>query len=132
MIYETRYSIFPLGDSAITVDFGNVIDETINRHVMALFYQFQKDPLPGMIEAVAAYSSLTVYYDAFQLRKTIAADKTVYQWMEEQLTTKVMMPEELFKLKLPVRKEKVAEALSFLTDNKKIKHTKDNLLIWCT
>jgi len=55
----------------------------------------------------------------------------IFQWMEEQLKTKVMMPEELFKLKLPVRKEKVAEALSFLTDNKKIKHTKDNLLIWC-
>ncbi len=51
--------------------------------------------------------------------------------MEEQLRAKIMMPEELFKLKLPVRKEKVADALSFLTDNKKIKHTKDNLLIWC-
>ena len=56
----------------------------------------------------------------------------IYQWMEIQLKSKVMMPEELFKLKLPARKEKVAEALSFLTDNKKIKHTKDNLLIWCS
>jgi len=82
---ETAYRIFSLGDSAITVDFGNVIDETINRQVMTLFYQFQKVPLPGMIEAVPAYSSLTVFYDLFYLRKFVAADKTVYQWMEEQL-----------------------------------------------
>ncbi len=55
---------------------------------------------------------------------------TVYIWLEKTLTENSMMPEELFKLKMPVRKEKVAEALSFLTDNKKIKHTKDNQLIW--
>jgi inhibitor of KinA len=85
MTYELRYSIFPLGDSAITVDFGNIIDETINRQVMALFYQLQNHPLKGMIEAIPAYSSLTIYYDAFQLRKTIVINKTVYQWMEEHL-----------------------------------------------
>lgn len=92
MNYETPYRIFSLGDSAITIDFGNVIDETINRQIMALFYQFQKDPLPGMIEAVPAYSSLTIYYDVFKLRKTIAADKTVYQWMEEELRKKLQEP----------------------------------------
>jgi inhibitor of KinA len=85
MTYELRYSIFPLGDSAITVDFGNIIDETINRHVMALFYQLQNHPLPGMIEAIPAYSSLTIYYDAFQLSKKNQTDKTVYEWMKEQL-----------------------------------------------
>ena len=51
-------------------------------------------------------------------------------WMKEQLTGNKIMPEELLKLNLPVRKEKVMEALSFLTDNKKIIHTAENLLIW--
>ena len=92
MTYETRYSISPLGDSAITVDFGNVIDETINRQVMALFYQFQNNPLPGMIEAVPAYSSLTVYYDVFQLKKIVTAGKTVYEWTEEQLRKRLQEP----------------------------------------
>lgn len=82
---EAPYRIFPLGDSAITVDFGNVIDETINRQVMNMFYHLQQNPLPGMIEAVPAYSSLTVFYDLIYLRKLVAADNTIYGWMEEQL-----------------------------------------------
>jgi|SRR5882724_6005045 len=92
MNYEAPYHIFPLGDSAITVDFGNLIDETINQRVMALFNQLQNSPLPGMIEAVPAYSSLTVYYDVFHLRKLVSSGKTVYEWMEEQLKKKLQQP----------------------------------------
>ena len=39
------YRIFPLGDTAITVDFGNYIDEAINREVIARFHQLQQHPL---------------------------------------------------------------------------------------
>lgn len=92
MNYKLPYHIFPLGDSAITVDFGNLIDETINQQVMALFYQFRNKPLPGMIEAVPAYSSITIYYDVVQLRKVIPTDKTVYEWMSEQLQDSVQQP----------------------------------------
>ena len=92
MTYELRYSIFPLGDSAIMVDFGNKIDETINEQVMALFCQLRDHPLLGMIEAVPAYSSLTIYYDTFQLSKKIPVDKTVYEWMKEQLQKKLQEP----------------------------------------
>ncbi|MEI9908696.1 MAG: hypothetical protein WDO71_02925 [Bacteroidota bacterium] len=35
------YRIFPLGDAAVTIDFGNVIDDTINQKVLALFYSSQ-------------------------------------------------------------------------------------------
>jgi inhibitor of KinA len=79
------YRIFPLGDTAITIDFGNVIDETINSHVLALFHQLRLHPLPGMIEAVPAYSSLTVYYDVFGINKTGTAGKTVYDFLSGQL-----------------------------------------------
>ena len=63
------YNIFSLGDAAITVDFGNYIDIDINKEVIARFNQLQQTPLPGMIEAVPAYSSLTVYYDVAAIRK---------------------------------------------------------------
>jgi len=85
MNFETPYRIFPLGDSAITVDLGNVIDENINRQILTMFYHLQNNPLPGMIEAAPAYSTLTVFYDIVYLRKIIAPGKTVYEWMEEQL-----------------------------------------------
>lgn len=57
------YSIFPLGDSALIVDFGNVIDESINRRVLQLFQRLQSLSLPYVKDAVPAYASLTVHYD---------------------------------------------------------------------
>lgn len=86
------YRIFPLGDTAITIDFGNVIDEKINSNVLALFHRLSTDPLPGMIEAVPAYSSLTVYYDVFGIRKMGFNGKSVYEYISEQLTEQLKQP----------------------------------------
>jgi len=54
----------------------------------------------------------------------------VYNWLKLHLEGKPMMPEKLLQLKLPLRKEKVVETLTFLTDNKQIIHTAENILIW--
>jgi inhibitor of KinA len=85
MNYDVLYRIFPLGDTAITIDFGNRIDEAINQKVMAGFQQLQKDPLPGMIESVPAYSSLTLYYDISFIRKSVPKDQPAFDWIKEQL-----------------------------------------------
>jgi len=42
MKYKTDHRIFPLGDSAITVDFGNIIDEEINLNVLSRYQQLIK------------------------------------------------------------------------------------------
>jgi inhibitor of KinA len=78
------YKIFALGDGALIVDFGNIIDELLNKLVHAVFYQLQKDPVPGMIEALPAYSSLTIYYDIPFIRK-ISGQKTAFEWMTEKI-----------------------------------------------
>ena len=88
------YRIFPLGDTAITIDFGNCIDDLINKEVIARFNQFQQQPLPGMIEAVPAYSSLSIYYDVIALKKNIAAGQTIFDWMKTQLEEKLQQPVE--------------------------------------
>ena len=69
MSYDFTYRIFSLGDTAITIDFGNRIDETINEKVISLFHFLHKNPFPGMKEAVPAYSSLTVYFDVLFIKK---------------------------------------------------------------
>src|ERR1700733_7847770 len=56
------YRIFPLGDSALTLDFGNFLDENVNERVIALFDSLREDPLPGVKDLVPAYSSLTVFF----------------------------------------------------------------------
>jgi inhibitor of KinA len=85
MEYKTDYRIFPLGDSAITVDFGNIIDEEISMNVMAWFHHLTNDPVEGVIEIVPAYSSLTVHYDMLSVAKNIPKGQQVYSWMRERI-----------------------------------------------
>ena len=86
------YHIFPLGDAAVTIDFGNVINEEVNNKVLALFHQLRTDPLPGMIEAVPSYSSLTIYYDVYNTSKTIPVDGSVYEYVSGQLNDRLKQP----------------------------------------
>lgn len=88
------YRIFPLGDTAITIDFGNCINEAINNEVIARFNQFQQQPLPGMVEAVPAYSSLSIYYDMIALRKKVVPGQTIFDWMKTQVEEKLQQPVE--------------------------------------
>ena len=90
----TKHKIFAISDSALTIDFGNVINETINSKVLSLFREFQNNPPEGVIETIPAYSSLTVYYNIFQLSKSIPSDKTVYEWVSLQLEERLLhLPE---------------------------------------
>jgi inhibitor of KinA len=114
MNYTTLpYRIFPHGDSAITVDFGNTINEAINNEIIARFNELKHYPLPGMIEAVPAYSSLTIYYDVMKVRKAIPASPsmklqrsmaghTAFEAFKQQLEEK---------LQQPVQQKNVAERL---------------------
>ena len=79
------YKISSLGDNALIIDFGNIIDESINKVVHSLFYQLQNDPIQGMIEAVPAYSSLTIYYDVLFIRNKLNQQMTAFAWIAESL-----------------------------------------------
>ena len=87
---DLPYKIFALGDSAITVDFGNVIEEEINKRVIALFQHFCQSPFQGMVEAVPTYSSLTIYYDVFALQKKVDKQKTIYEWVKDNIEKKML------------------------------------------
>jgi inhibitor of KinA len=57
------YTIFPLGDSALTIDFGNIIDLHTNQKVIGLFHLLKNKAITGIKDIVPAYSSITIYYD---------------------------------------------------------------------
>lgn len=86
------YRIFPLGDAAVTVDYGNYINEEINKEGIARFNQLRQNPLPGMIEVVPAYSSFSVFYDLKILKNKIQSHKTVFDWMRQQLEDRLQEP----------------------------------------
>lgn len=55
--------IYELGDSALTIEFGNEISGSVHQEVMKRFYQFQSFPLPGTLDLIPAYASLTIVFD---------------------------------------------------------------------
>jgi len=55
--------IFPLGDSALTIEFGNEISIVLNNQAVALANYFSEHSFDGLIEVVPAYASVTVFYD---------------------------------------------------------------------
>lgn len=83
------WRIYALGDDAVTIEFGNSISESYNRKVMQLFTAVQQVPLPGMLEVVPAYSSLTIYYDIFLLRNNTASEVTVQQFVISEIVKRM-------------------------------------------
>ena len=57
-------TISPVGDRAISIDFGQVIDPTINRHIRQTIERIKEFQLDGIIELVPTYCALLVEYDA--------------------------------------------------------------------
>lgn len=79
------YNILSLGDAAIIVDFGNCIDKSVNKLVHAVFYRLQNKPIPGMIEAVPAYCSITIYYDVLLIRNKLSKQMTAFEWVSDKI-----------------------------------------------
>ncbi len=88
------YTIFPLGDSAITVDFGNRICEENHVRVLNLYSHLREHGLPGMTEALPAYSSLTVFYQPLFFTRDIQSGRSAYERMKEGLEQKIRLTAE--------------------------------------
>ncbi|HYH15426.1 MAG TPA: 5-oxoprolinase subunit PxpB, partial [Flavisolibacter sp.] len=79
---QKPYTIYPLGDTAITLDFGSVIDTATNKQVLKLFQKLKQLSLPFISDVVPAYASLTVYYDVVKVRQHIDGDTTAAKAIE--------------------------------------------------
>ena len=66
--FSLHYRIEPLGDSAVIVEFGTEIDESIYRHVQQLIQLFEETKPKWLIEYVPAYTTVTVFYDPLSIR----------------------------------------------------------------
>lgn len=83
------YTIFPIGDSALTLDFGNFVDRRINIHVLSLFNHFKRKNIVGLLDVVPAYSSLSFHYNILTVRqshtKGFTAFEIIKQLIEKEL-----------------------------------------------
>lgn len=59
--------IVPLGDSAITITFGNKIDEGIHQQIHQFLHVFRRNKVVGVFECVPAYTSISIFYDPVRI-----------------------------------------------------------------
>ena len=62
--------IFPLGENALTVEFGDTLSEPLNDAAIGLANYFSDNPFPGFVEAVPAISSTTIFYSCHAVSDT--------------------------------------------------------------
>jgi len=75
--------IYPLGDQAIVVSFGNVTSPVIHDRVMALHQWVHSQNFPGVVDIVTAYSSLSICYDSAGLMR--AGVESPFTFLKEKL-----------------------------------------------
>jgi inhibitor of KinA len=76
---KDAFKIFPLGESALTLDLGSKISTRLNEKVIALSAYLDSHPFPGFIESVPAYSSITIYYDLITVRRNFPDFVSAYE-----------------------------------------------------
>ena len=79
------YSIFPLGDQAVTLDVGNgnCIDEPSNIRALALHDWLKAHRFQGILDIIVAYSSVSVFYDTALIRTTDSAYSRIASFLRQ-------------------------------------------------
>lgn len=102
------HRIYALNEQSLTIEFGKEISPAVNDQVMALHHALQDQPFRGFMESVPAYTTLTVYYDLFQITKekgvgVTSARQFVSNKISERLTLLAFIePSSLTVLEIPV------------------------------
>ncbi|WP_052013258.1 5-oxoprolinase subunit PxpB [Halalkalibacter akibai] len=65
---DQNIKIDPVSETAVTVSFGDEINLTIHQQVQALSSYLEKNPFQGFVEAVPAFTSVTVFYEPLKIQ----------------------------------------------------------------
>lgn len=94
-----KYVCYPLGDSAIVIQFGEVIDPAINRQIGLICAWLDEYTFEGFVEYVPAYTTITIYYqpwivsykDTLNMVDEMLAEVTENQ-VEEEIRPVIEIP----------------------------------------
>lgn len=93
-----HYSIFSLGDAAVTIDLGNSINRELNLRVRRMQGWIAAHTFPGLKDIVVAYSSLSLFYDPVVIRHTFPGFDTAFECISDKLQQAYRHSEEIQKV----------------------------------
>jgi inhibitor of KinA len=75
-----RYPVqlFPLGDAALVLQFGDEISEQTHRTIQSVAVYLHEHPFAGLVEYVPAFTTLTVFYNPWLVEQNGHADPYAY------------------------------------------------------
>jgi inhibitor of KinA len=82
----SQYSIFPIGDSAVTIELGNYISQALNKKVISMQQWLQRHPFEGLQDIIVAYSSLSVIYNAAVVKAKCKPGTGIFPFVRQILT----------------------------------------------
>ena len=85
----TGYKIYPLGDEAITLSWGNTINEEQNRQIILLGQNLACQNIPGVLDIIPAYSSLTLIFNYINVLQQCKTGQSPFELMHTLLTNAV-------------------------------------------
>lgn len=91
----------PLGDSALTLVFGDTIDPLVHARILAVTRDLRARPPRGVTEVVPAYSTLGIWFDPLEREAADLASELVD--IAEQMNGQAGEPADSRELVIPVR-----------------------------
>lgn len=74
-----------MGDSAITLDLGNLVNPRLNQQALGIQRYLLQHPFEGLKDVWVAYSSVTVVYDPIEVKRCYNPEKTVFSYISTLL-----------------------------------------------
>jgi inhibitor of KinA len=84
--------ITPMGDSALIVELGDSINESTHQRVQSVWRALAAEPLPGVTESVPAYTTVTVFYDPWQVVQAGAPEGEIVAWLTARVRDRIKDP----------------------------------------
>lgn len=87
------YKIYPCGDHAFTLDFGQYINPSINNRVIELFHHLSLQKNAFVKDLIPAYSSMTIVYDPILLlQQQLSPEKMIGDLFQQAIDTSEETP----------------------------------------
>lgn len=81
-------TFYPQGDRAVTIHFGNDIQQHIHQQVKTLTEYLETEPFHGMLEVSPSFTTVTLFYEPTKIEVT-TPNQTPYDEVVKILTSKV-------------------------------------------
>lgn len=80
------YQIYPLGDSALMVEFGQQISASLNQQILQKARHLENQHYPWLDDIVPAYTTLTIFYNPLKVEGSFPYGK-VKKMIERELSS---------------------------------------------